>query len=94
MKKKPRPLNASSSLLMEKGRKAYFKIKKCIGFDYPCILLEKLFYALVSFFILYCSVLWGVDLSLKDSDPFEFIKFIKKFLVYIINQLMQFAEQN
>ena len=89
MKKKIRPLNASSSLLMEKGRKAYFKIKKCIGFDNPCILLEKLFYALISFFILYCSVLWGVDLSLKDSDPYEFIKFIKEIL-----QLMQFAEHN
>ena len=40
---------APSSLLIEKGRKAYFKIKKCIGFDNPCILLEKLFCALVSF---------------------------------------------
>ena len=68
-------INASSSLLMEKGRKAYFKIQKCIGFDNPCILLENLFYALVSFFILYCSELWGVDLSLKDTNPYEFIKF-------------------
>ena len=75
-------INASSSLLMEKGRKAFFKIKKCVGFDNPCSLLEKLFDSLISPIILYCSELWGVDLPLKDSDPYEYLhlKFIKEIL--------------
>ena len=59
-------INASSSLLMEKGRKVYFKIKKCVGFDNLCSLLEKLFDSLVSPIILYCSELWGVDLSTSE----------------------------
>ena len=33
---------------MEKGRKAFFKIKQCVGFDKPCSLLGKLFDYLVS----------------------------------------------
>ena len=28
-------INASSSQLMEKGRKVYLNIKKCVGFDNP-----------------------------------------------------------
>ena len=36
-------LNISSKLLMEKGRKAWFKIKKTVGLNNPCNLLEKLF---------------------------------------------------
>jgi hypothetical protein len=35
--------NVAISLLMEKARKAYFKIKKTIGLNNPCKLLEKLF---------------------------------------------------
>jgi hypothetical protein len=37
--------NVAVSLLMEKARKAYrgFKIKKTIGLNNPCKLLEKLF---------------------------------------------------
>ena len=54
-------INASSSLLVEKGRKAYFKIKKCVGFDCPCSLLDKLFDSFVSLIILYCSALLGVE---------------------------------
>jgi hypothetical protein len=33
---------------MEKARKAYFKIKKTIGLNNPCRLLEKLFDSLVT----------------------------------------------
>ena len=50
-------ISVSANLLMEKGRKAFFKIKQCVGFDNPCSLLEKLFDSLVSPFILYCSEL-------------------------------------
>jgi hypothetical protein len=41
---------------MEKGRKAWFKIKKTVtsvGLNNPCILLEKLFDTLVVPIILY-----------------------------------------
>ena len=67
---------------MEKGRKAYFKVKKCVGFDNPCSLLEKRFNSLISPIILYCSELWGVDVHLKDSDPYKYLhlKFIKEIL--------------
>jgi hypothetical protein len=34
--------NVAVSLLMEKTRKIYFKIKKTIGLNNPCKLLEKL----------------------------------------------------
>ena len=72
----------SSKLLMEKGRKAWFKIKKTIGLNNPCSLIEKLFDTLVSPIILYGCEIWGVDSSFKDSDPFEHlhIKFIKEIL--------------
>ena len=40
-------LNISSKLLMEKGRKAWFKIKKTVGLNNNCNLLEKLFDTLV-----------------------------------------------
>lgn len=35
--------NLASKVLMEKARKAYFKIEKTIGLDNPCKLLKKLF---------------------------------------------------
>ena len=47
-------INTSSSLLMEKGRKAFFKIKKCVGFDNPCSLLEKHLYVFPIFEIMLC----------------------------------------
>ena len=53
------------------GRLAYFKMKKCVGFDNRCPWLEKLLDSLVSPIILNCIELLGVDLSLKDSDPYE-----------------------
>ena len=75
-------ISASATLLMEKGRKAFFKIKQCVGFDNPCSLLEKLFDSLVSPIILYCSELWGINSAFKDSDPYEYLhlKFIKEIL--------------
>lgn len=67
---------------MEKGRKAWFKIKKSIGLDNPCSLLEKLFDTLISPIILYGCEIWGADNKFKDTDPFEHlhIKFIKEIL--------------
>ena len=64
-------LNISSKLLMEKGRKAWFKIKKNVGLNNPCNLLEKLFDTLVVLIILYGCGIWGVDHYFKDSEPFE-----------------------
>ena len=67
---------------MEKARKAYFKIKKTIGLDNPCKLLEKLFDSLVAPILLYCSEIWGITSTFKDTDPYEklHIKFIKEIL--------------
>ena len=36
-----------SNVLMDKGRKASFKIKKSVGLNNPCSLLENLFATLV-----------------------------------------------
>ena len=75
-------INSSASLLIEKGRKAFFKIKQCVWLNNPCSLLEKLFDSLVPPVILYCSEIWGVTTAFKDSDPFEYLhlKFIKEIL--------------
>ncbi|CAG2191462.1 unnamed protein product [Mytilus edulis] len=40
--------NLAINTLMEKARKAYFKIKKTVGLNNPCRLLEKLFDTLIS----------------------------------------------
>jgi hypothetical protein len=45
---------------MEKGRKAWFKIKKTITLNNPCNLLEKLFDSQVVPTILYGSEVWGI----------------------------------
>ena len=58
-------LNISSKLLMEKGRKAWFKIKKTVGLNNPCNLLEKLFDTLVVPIILYGCEIWGLTTVLK-----------------------------
>ena len=65
---------------MEKGRKAWFKIKKIVGLNNPCNPLEKLFDTLVVSIILYGCEIWGVDYCFKDSEPFEHlhITFIKE----------------
>lgn len=75
-------INISAKLLMEKGRKAWFKIKKTLGLDNPCKLLEKLFDTLISPIILYGCEIWGAHSNLKDTEPFEHlhIKFIKEIL--------------
>ena len=69
---------------MEKARKAYmyFKIKKTIGLNNPCKLLEKLFDSLVTPILLYCSEVWGIYLDLGDSSIVEkfHMKFIKEIL--------------
>lgn len=74
--------NLAINTLMEKARKAYFKIKKTVGLNNPCRLLEKLFDTLISPILMYCSEIWGVNSSLRDSEPFEklHIKFIKEAL--------------
>ena len=58
----------------------YFK--KSIGLNNPCGLLEKLFDTLVVPVILYGSEIWGLETSLNDSEPFEYMhmKFIKEIL--------------
>lgn len=74
--------NLATSVLVEKARKAYFKMKKIIGIDNPCKLLEKLFDSIVLPVLLYCCEIWGVDLSLKDISVIE--KFHVKFLKDIL----------
>ena len=49
-------LTHTSMLLMEKPKKALFKIKNIIGLDNPCNFLEKLFDNLVVPVMLYCTV--------------------------------------
>jgi len=61
----------ATETLMDKARKAYFKIKKTVGLDNSCGLLEKLFDSLVSPILLYGSEVWGVDCKFKDSDLTE-----------------------
>ena len=74
--------NLATNVLIEKARKACFKMKRIIGFDNPCKLLEKLFDAIVLPVLLYCSEIWGVDLSSNDISNIEkfHIKFIKDIL--------------
>ena len=71
-------LNLSKTHLMEKGRKAWFKIKKSLTLDTSCCILEKLFDALVVPVILYGSEVWGAVKTYRDSDPYEnlHLKFI------------------
>ena len=53
--------NLAINTLMEKARRAYFKIKKTIGLNNPCRFLEKLFDSLVTPILTYGSEVWGVD---------------------------------
>lgn len=64
--------NLAMSTLAEKARKAYFKIKKTIGLNNPCKLLEKLFDSLILPISLYCCEIWGLESALKckESDPY------------------------
>ena len=74
--------NLAINTLMEKARKAYFKIKKIVGLNNSCKLLEKLFDTLIIPIITYCSEIWGIFSNFKDSEPFEklHLKFIKEIL--------------
>jgi hypothetical protein len=71
--------NLATTVLIEKARKACFKMKRIIGFDNQCKLLEKLFDAMVLPVLHYCSEIWGVDLSSNDISRNEkfHLKFIK-----------------
>ena len=82
----------SIKALADKALKALFKIKKSIGLDNPCNLLEKLFDTLVVPILLYNCEVWGLQNSFKDSDPFEHIhlKFIKECLVIFSSVPMAF----
>ena len=60
--------NLAINTLMEKARKANFKIKKTIGLNNPCRLLEKLFDSLITPILTNGSAAWGVDSTFKDSD--------------------------
>ena len=64
--------NLAMSTLAKKARKAYFKIKKTIGLNNPCKLLEKLFDSLILPISLYCCEIWGLESALKckESDPY------------------------
>lgn len=75
-------LNLSKTNLMEKGRKAWFKIKKTLSLDNSCSVLEKLFDTLVVPVLLYGSEVWGAAKSYKDSEPYEnlHLKFAKEIL--------------
>jgi hypothetical protein len=59
------------STLAEKVRQAYFKIKKTIGLNNPCNLLEKRFDSLILPISLYCCEIWGLEpaLKCKEYDP-------------------------
>ena len=71
------------SSLADKARKALFKIKRVIGLNNPCKLLEKLFDTMVVPILLYGSEIWGLlKTNHKESDPYEkfHLKFIKEIL--------------
>jgi hypothetical protein len=57
--------NLAMSTLAKKARKAYFKIKKTIGLNNPCKLLEKLFDSLILPISLYCCEIWSLESALK-----------------------------
>ena len=69
---------------MEKARKAFFKMKKSIGLNNPCKLLEKLFDSIIVPIMLYGCDIWGIEsvLKCKDSELHEkiHVKFIKELL--------------
>ena len=71
--------NVAIASLAENARKATFKIKKNLGLNNPCKLLEKMFDTLVVPILTYCSEIWGITLNFKDGDPFEklHVKFLK-----------------
>ena len=75
-------LNLAMSVLVEKARKAYFKIKKTIGLDNSCKLLEKLFDSIITPVLLYCCEIWGICNNIDENSIIEkfHMKFIKEIL--------------
>ena len=74
-------LNTAITSLAEKARKAYFRIKKCVGLNNPSSLLEKHFDSLVVPMLLYCSEIWGSNVLLKERSYEKLhLKFIKEIL--------------
>ena len=67
---------------MEKAKRELFRIKKIVGLDNPCHLVEKLFDKLVVPFMLYCSERGDILCYCNDSAPYEYLhlKFIKEIL--------------
>jgi hypothetical protein len=69
---------------MEKARNALFKMKKSIGLNNPCKLLEKHFDSIIVPIMFYGCEIWGIEsvLKCKDSEPHEkfHVKFIKELL--------------
>ena len=67
---------------MGKARKAYFKMKKIIGLDNPCKLLEKLFDSIITPILLYCCEIWGIYTNIGENSVIEkfHMKFIKEIL--------------
>ena len=52
-------ISCTMNSLMEKGRKAWFKIKKSVSLNNPCKMLEKLFDSLIVPILLYMEVKSG-----------------------------------
>ena len=69
---------------MEKGREAWFKIKKCVRLNNPCTQLEELLNMLINPIFLYSCEIWGIDSKFKDTEPFELlhINLSKRFLEF------------
>ena len=75
--------NIAISSLVDKARKALFKVKRIVGLNNPCKLLEKLFDTMIVPILLYGSEIWGLyETSCKESESYEklHLKFIKEIL--------------
>ena len=74
--------NVAIASLAEKARKAIFKIKKTLGLNNPCKLLENMFDSLVVPILTNCSEIWGITLNFKDTVLLEklHVKFLKEIL--------------
>ena len=72
---------------MEKARNALFKMKKSIGLNNPCKLLEKLFDSIIVPIMFYGCEIWGIEsvLKCKDSEPHE------KFHVNLLKNYLEFT---
>ena len=71
------------STLADKARKALFKIKRVIGLNNPCKLLEKLFDTMVVPILLYGCEAWGIPkTNYQEATHYEkvHLKFIKEIL--------------